>query len=557
MKMQLSKKLLLSIMAIVLVIGILVTTNVYAEDKYTIKIKKTDDGVEHTYEAYQIFSGDLYVDPSKSEEAKKTEDRNKTLSNIEWGSGIKTEAVGESEGTSKLVEELKKVKDFEKCDTPRQIAVVLESFDEDDDRLKAFAEVVSNYLQEPKTSKLSDDGENYEISVDEPGYYLIKDKDKSLDESQYAAYTRYMLKVVSSIETTPKAEKPTVTKSLSQEKTNMKVSDYAINEKFNYYLTANLPENEEFREYEKYKLVFEDTMSEGITYDGIESVKVVAKKNETEESITIELEEDKAKDTETGYKVSKSSTEKKETVVTITINDLAKILKDNKADITKGVKVIVTYKAHLNEKAEISKFEGENKPNINTAKLKYSNDPNKAGEDSMGTTLEDKNYVYTYEVENTKYGKHATQSDKDAKPLEGAGFKLYKGEDTKNEVKLKWDEKLDAYRPVKEKEDAEVIRSRKDGKFNIVGLDAGTYTLVEVETPKGYNTCENFQIKIATTLTEEKATFSKDSNMVNKIINVQGSKLPKTGSMTLIAMCGVATILGVSGLIMSKNKKEE
>ncbi len=544
MKMQLSKRLLLSIMAIVLVIGILVTTNVYAEDnKYTIKIKKTDDGVNHEYEAYQIFSGDLYVDPSKKEEAEKSEERNKTLSNIEWGSGIK------KEDTSKIVDELQKEKDFKNSKTPRQIAVVLESFDEDDDRLKAFAEIVSNYLQEPTESKLSTDGKNYEISVDKPGYYLIKDKDNSLKDSEYAAYTRYMLKVVSSIETTPKAEKPTVNKSL-EEGTDVNVSDYAINQEFKYYLTANLPANKEFGEYEKYKLVFEDTMSEGITYDAIESIIVKSKDNSGNEK-EIKLEKNSEEYTEESKVSDNSST------ITITIDDLVSILQEKEADITKGVKVIVTYKAHLNENANISKLKGENKPNINTAKLKYSNDSNKGKENSMGTTLEDKNYVYTYEVDNTKYGKHATQKDDDAKPLEGAGFRLYKGNDTKEEVKLKWDEKLDAYRPIKDDEKAEVIKSKKDGKFNIVGLDAGTYTLVEVETPKGYNTCENFQIKIEPTLKEDKVTFSDDSNMVNKIINVQGSKLPKTGSMTLIAMCGVATILGVSGLIMSKNKKEE
>ena len=83
MKTQIFRKLFLSLMAIVLVMGTIVVTNVYADENYTITINKKDE-VEHKYEAYQIFDGDLYVNPDDPEP------RKKTLSNIEWGSGIKS-----------------------------------------------------------------------------------------------------------------------------------------------------------------------------------------------------------------------------------------------------------------------------------------------------------------------------------------------------------------------------------------------------------------------------------------------------------------------------------
>ena len=407
MKTQIFRKLFLSLMAIVLVMGTIVVTNVYADENYTITINKKDE-VEHKYEAYQIFDGDLYVNPDDPEP------RKKTLSNIEWGSGIKSEKVND------LLEELKKDATiggkFKECTSPREVAVVLEKFNEDETEIKAFAQIIGKYLKDTATCESSVVEGKYKITVTDPGYYFIKDKTGSLDENNYAAYTRYILEVVGNVNITPKSEKPTIEKSLS-EKTNEDVGDYAINEKFKYYLTAELPKSKEYGEYKEYKLVFEDQMSEGITYEGIESVTVKAKKKETtdtEETYDFNLESNEYKETE-------EPTEGNGQKITITIDDLKKILDDKGTDITKGVKVVITYNADLNEKANVSKLEPgekENKPNINTVKLKYSNNPNVTGEESMGTTVEDKNYVFTYEIYNTKYGREADETDEQKEPLE-------------------------------------------------------------------------------------------------------------------------------------------
>ncbi len=550
MKAQILKKVFLSVMAIVLVMGTIVMTNVYAEESYTITINKKDDGVNHEYEAYQIFSGDLYEE--------EREGRKKTLSNIEWGDGIKQESKEE------LIKALKNAdtigEKFSACNSAREVAVVLEGFKEDEEEIKAFAEFISQYLTDTTTHKSSPVGENYEITVSAPGYYLIKDKNDSLKETDYAAYTRYILEVVGDIEIDPKSEKPTIEKSLSAENTNEDTGDYAINEKFNYYLTAELPAKKEYGEYEKYKLEFEDQMSKGITYDEIVSVIVKAKEKEapnTEKEITLNEESN-------GYKKEIKSVEDNGQKLTITIENLVEILEENSADITKGVKVIVTYKAHLNEQAEISKPGKENKPNTNTVQLKYSNNPNAGGEDSTGTTIADENYVFTYEIDNTKYGRNADQGELDNKALEGAGFSLYKGESAEEgeEISFKYNEKLEAYCPCESTDPQanKVITSMKDGKFNIAGLDAGTYTLVEVETPKGYNTCKNVTIKINPEFAKDgshKIISFGDSNMENSIVNIHGSRLPSTGSITLIVIFGVAIVLGVTGLIISKNKKEE
>ena len=565
MKNNLFYKVFASIIVMIFVLGTIITPSVFAEDStYTITIKNPESG--HKYEAYQIFTGTLYEEKEGEHEREELQDRKLVLSNIDWGDGVTNTGTIVSELKSDLI-----LKDhFTQNDseyTPRQIAVVLESFGEDSEELKAFAELISKHLSTTKKESTEVTGtteeKTYTIQVDKPGYYFIKDADNSLKEPDYNAYTRYMFKVVSNIEVEPKSEKPTVDKSFSESDPNEDVADYAINEKFDNYLTATLKENKEYSEYEKYKLIFEDTMDAGITFDNIESVNIKeAKKSDNTPIEPIVLtkgtEDINYDETINGQKL------------TITINDLVKILAQEEinADISKGLKVVVKYKAHLNENANISKPDSEtNQPNVNTVKLQYSNDPNLNKDTSMGTTLADKVFVFTYEVDNTKYSRYATQEEKDKKPLSGAGFKLYK-EGGETEIKLKKDATTTTYYPAKSDDDTDIVEmmysEAETGKFDIKGLDAGKYVLKEEKTPDGYNTVDPIEIVIETTLTEDGSgdsatvTFNgTTNNMKNNIINVHGSKLPSTGSIALIVITGVAIVLGISGIILSKNKKKE
>ena len=61
------------LLALVLTLALSITA--FAAETYTITI--TNDKTGHTYEAYQIFAGDLTE-----------KDGNKILSNITWGSGV-------------------------------------------------------------------------------------------------------------------------------------------------------------------------------------------------------------------------------------------------------------------------------------------------------------------------------------------------------------------------------------------------------------------------------------------------------------------------------------
>ena len=74
------------------------------EQSYTITI--TNAKADHVYEAYQVFTGDLSEDGT-------------TLSNIEWGSAVKSQA-------DALLTELKdKLDEYEDCESAADVAKVL------------------------------------------------------------------------------------------------------------------------------------------------------------------------------------------------------------------------------------------------------------------------------------------------------------------------------------------------------------------------------------------------------------------------------------------------
>ncbi len=570
MKEQFVKKISLSCIVFVLVI-ILAFMSVYAietgtessDRNYQVSIDVKDNETNHTYEAYQILVGDLFYETQGEGEDAKTVP---ILSNVKWGNGINSEnLLNELKADDVFKVEVKteelettsgenKENIFSKALTASEVAKIVDTFDDDSELSKAFASHVGNNLQNPPcgTAEYDSTSNGYTISNLSAGYYFIKDKDNTLD-GQNSAYTRYVLRVVNDAKVSPKSEKPSVNKSLDLID-DVNVIDHAINESFNYYLTATLPANKEFDEYESYKLIFTDTMSKGITFENIYSVEV--KNGDTTKILT-----------ESDYEVSKSE-EESNNILTVTIKDL-KNIEDLKLDFTKETKVIVTYSAHLNENSVATQYseEAQNCENINSVTLKYSNNPNlksnstseeETQKEFFGETPIDKNYIFTYEVDNTKW------ADNTDKALPNAGFRLYEKDGTTEVPLKKVTVDSEYYIPVKDGEEGVELVSDSEGKFNIKGLDEGTYILKETSTPGGYNTCDDIEIVIKTTMEEDKAnqtakvTFdSETQNMSNKIVDIHGVNLPRTGATTLVIICGASTVLVVVGLILSKKNKED
>lgn len=509
--MKRMKKLVSVLLATVMVLAM--TTTVFA-DGYTITINNEATG--HTYEAYQIFTGDL----SKG-----------VLSNIVWGSGI-TE-----EGKTVLQN------NYDTAET-KSAAGVAEALT--NENAVQFAKDAAGYLTGTKfVSTYNETDRNYTISGLVAGYYLVKNQDSSLANKD-DAYTSYILQVVGNTEVSPKSAKPTVDKQVHDETADAEVgatdgwgesADHAINEGFQFKLIANLPADTDFNAYEKYKVVFTDTMSEGVTFESIASVTV--------DGVTLTADQYKA--TATADQAGGSWT--------LTITDIKSI---SGVNLTDGADIVVIYNAHLNEKAQVNHTSGTT-TNKNEVYLQYSNNPNASGEGELGKTPEDIVWVFTYEVDNTKVD--ATDSTNKT-PLAGAGFRLYDSTGT-TEIGLIYDDTLSAYRPVKSGETAEEMTSADGtGVFNIKGLDAGTYVLKETKVPSGYNKCADTTVVIKATHAEAASgasattTLSSDSNVTNTIENKQGSTLPETGGMgtTIFYVIGAILVIGAGVVLITRKR---
>lgn len=205
------------------------------------------------------------------------------------------------------------------------------------------------------------------------------------------------------------------------------------------------------------------------------------------------------------------------------------------AGLAKGTEFTVYYSATLNENANIV-TDG----NDNTVYLSY-------GEDSTWETSEHKTTTYTWKMDVLKY----TMDGESQKALAGAKFQLF---DTDGNA-IKFSEVAGAEVPTY-RVDAEgtvtEITTDENGKFELVGLDEGTYKLRETEAPAGYNKiAEDLDVVITseynkTDLTATYKINGEDPATV-EVENKTGSLLPETGGMgttLLYAGGGLLMILG-------------
>ena len=336
------KKLMAALLAVAMVCAMAIpafadgssSTSTAAVTLYTITAPKNG----HTYEIYQIFTGDYdALQPSM-------------LANIKWGkngTGTAGDAVEQT-----VLDALSKVA----------------SYTSDSDKL----DVIDKYVTLTNPVETITNGGSVEVVG---GYYLIKDKDGTVPSS--AAYTPYIVSVVGNVTITPKSnEVPKFTKKLKDTNdTTGEVSrwqdsaDYDIGDKIPFRLQGTV--SKDFDSYKTYYYAFHDVEEKGLTFDS-SSVKVFVG------------------DEVTGTKIDASNY----TVVTsptdgctfeIVFDDLKKV-----TGVTANSIITVTYESTLNTDAVLGA-----QGNVNTAKLEYSNNPRGNG---TGTTPWDNVIVFTYKV---------------------------------------------------------------------------------------------------------------------------------------------------------------
>lgn len=492
----------------------------------------------HNFTAYQIFSGTNSTDASDI-----------ALGNIQWGDGVNAEAFLTALKTDKTIgTDFTNIESSDAACARKVAAVVAEKYTDNSDKATIFARIA--YANKTSTFSATGSGSVY---IKNAGYYLFVDTtafDPSATDSVFGLALLKVAKNDSTVTPTVKAARPTVTKTVYDNDdgdqkgfsdTNAdfgKSADHAINESFQFKLTAVIPANNNFGAYKQYKVIFHDSMSEGITFESLESVKITS--NGTTTDVTSSANKSIANGTAGPVEW------------TLTIDDIKAGI-----DLTNGATVEVIYNAHLNEKAYVNTANGPT-TNKNTVYLEYSNNPNAGSEDSTGKTPEEAVYVFTYQITNTKYKNDVNDDNK----LAGAKFRLYSDKGCTNEVKL-YQGTDGFYYPITSGKTSVEMVSDANGAFNIKGLDAGVYYLHETVTPDGFNTCDDIKIVISashrrTGDQSSKVELDNSVNMANNVINKTGATLPSTGGMgtTLFYVIGGGLMVAAVVLLVTKKRME-
>lgn len=534
------KKLLAALLAVAMVCAMAIPA--FANNSWETE---EDLNTKHEYAAFQIFTGDVKGD--NIDDFK--------ISNAKWGESI----TKPDEFLAQLTADPTIGGEFKTNFTPQEAVAVISKWGDSDDNSIAFARCVCNYVYsngdpKPVIQGLHTSG----IKVPKPGYYLIVDTSPFNEDDFYHAYNSFLLKVTKAeyvFNINYKVVKPTVEKKVYDNDNNDISSagnndgwgssaDHAINEKFQFRLIAKLPASKDngraYDYYNKYTVCFNDTLSDGITFDKLDKVEI-ANVDGVNPQVIDAANYTRNPNGSQSFKLS--------------IDDVKTCARAANLDLNKGATITVTYTAHLNETAYVNTAGGDTK-NKNRVYLEYSNNPRIST--SLDHTHESEVCVYTYQLNNTKY----RDDDTTGNELAGAGFHLYSDEECKNEVELY--QKDGFYFPIKDSTDKDkepvAMFSDNKGQFNVKGLDAGTYYLRETKTPDGYSACADKKIVISATHTEYNVNLSGESNLNNKIINIKagGITLPSTGGIgtTLFYVVGGGLMVAAIVLLVTKKRME-
>lgn len=419
--------------------------------------------------------------------------------------------------------------------------------------LAAFATKASNWAQTKannitagataKVSAAAADGKYLATFTGlDYGYYVVAVPGATVADTK-SQYATLVSVDKAHVDFNIKGALPTVDKKVQVGSTGKDAADAKIGDTLTFTLTSTIPD---MSAYSTYTFNFKDTLSKGLTFKQVDSVKVG----------------DTTLTKGTDYTVTTTPKTSGETLLTVAMNDFKKQQQANA-----GKTITVTYTATLNKDAVVG-----GAGNVNSATIQYSNNPST---DGTGESEPSKVRVFTYGFTVDKYtGDEYTDG---AARLPGAKFTLAHkdgsaisfvqvsaGSATANAV----------YRVAKAGETGTTtITTPASGKVDFQGLKNGEYTLTETEAPAGYNKLASaIGVKVEgqndgtdTTNATVHITYNNDngsnydktaSKGVIPVRNKSGVVLPGTGGMGTIAftVIGVLVIaLGVAWTLKRKN----
>ncbi|MBQ9894162.1 MAG: isopeptide-forming domain-containing fimbrial protein [Ruminococcus sp.] len=573
----------------------------YAVD-VNVKMNTSSDNAEHTYTAYQIFTG----------EYDNTDPENPEFNITGWGSdatALKTDAgflaFKKSEAGSKTVGEYIAALPATATDAQKAAAAAkaLDGIVDDSADAQALADIVAKAITSGGTA-IQEAGTDLA-----EGYYLIKDAYTVSDDSNDAV-SRFILQVSSSdkaatgLSVATKKSYPSVIKKVLE---NVKtpagfdgtpsaletasinggkwndVADYNIGDAVPFRVCGSMPST--LNDYDAYYYKFTDTL--GTQFDQPQEVTI--KVGEDGTTLTASNPVDGVYtvtgDTGTNCRV-KWDSEKNQ--ILVTFEDIKAY-----AGVDANTIVTVEYTAKLNSTAIIGIPGQENKvdltysnnpnweytPNTNDEKEDVPKDDNGTPEDETDDkektdkTPEDKVIVFTYEIDVTKID--GTTKDK----LKDAEFELKSGT-----TKIKFiDNNNGTYTVADQSLTSGVtttVKSGADGVFKFIGLDDGTYILTETKAPEGYKLPADPDVELvlsAETANDQAWSGDPEDALTDLALNNvsvedttdfdvakidvennKGTSLPTTGGMgTTLFVLGGGCAAGLAGIYLVSRKRSK
>ena len=462
--MKTTKKLLSSLLIVAILVS-LCFTSALAAGSNTVTITSETSG--HTYRAYQVFAGTYDTVSGK-------------LTNVTWGTGVDSAA---------LLTALKAAptygSSFTSCTTAADVAnVISTNYATNSAFAAAFAKLAAAHVNSTFASSGTPTGTGpytYTITSLNDGYYFVTEA--SFSGTVDNAYTKYILQVVDNVTVTAKTDKPAIALKVKEnndatyQNTWNDAADYNITNSVPYRIVSIVPDMTYF---DTYYYQITDTISSGSTYDaGSAKVYYVPSGSDMYTVETASGTGAGGTQLTSGFTVSSTGTG-----FTVTFSDLSAT---TNVPALGGGYIVVEYTAKLNSNAVVG-----NPGNPSEVYLTYSNNPNNADGSGTGVTPKDEVVVYTFTLPMNKVNNDATPA-----ALTGATFAIFTSQTDATTAAtdpltaanfataLTFSGSAGSYS--RAATGGYTLADNGTGTYSISGLDQGTYYLVEIAAPAGYN----------------------------------------------------------------------